>query len=267
MIAKGGQRSSDRIARKVAPAASLAAGLGAVALALAACAARDPPVEAKTGVVAGSKWQIERAIDRITNARVSSALVQTRTVANSFIAFPPPAAMQLTCFKGGPIVRFTFPFKVGSTRNAQLGYAFDQNPGREPDVRFVEGAKNVVIEDPDEVARFASGLAGAATLYVRIRSLNVGRTSAEFEVAGAPAAIAAAYEECPLPKAGDPKAKDPKAKDRKSKKPKVARASAGGEEAEDTPDSPAQYGLSGGDTAWQSEEEAALRQLLGWFGR
>lgn len=265
MIAKGGHRSSDRIARKVAPAVWLAVGLGAAALALAACAARDPLVEGKTGVVSGN-WQIERAVDRITNAPMSSAFVLTRTVANSFIAFPPPAAMQLTCFKDQPIVRFTFPFKVGSTRNAQLGYAFDKSPGREPDVRFVEGSKNVVIEDTAEVARFAAELAGAATLYVRIRSLNAGRTSAEFAVAGAPPAIAAAYAECPLPKAGDPKAKDPKAKDRKPK-PKVARASAAGEEAEDTPDLPAQDGLGGGGTAWQSEEEAALRQLLGWFGR
>ena len=266
MVAKGGHWSSDRIARKAAPAARLAAGLGAAALALSACTARDPLVEARTGAVAGSKWQIERAIDRITNARVSSALIHTRTVANSLIAFPPPAAMQLTCFKGGPIVRLTFAFKVGSTRNAQLGYTFDQNPGREPDVRFVEGAKNVVIEDPEEVARFAAGLAGAKTLYVRIRSLNVGRTSAEFDVAGAPPAIAAAYEDCPPPKAGDPKARDPKAKDRKPK-PKVARASDAGEEAEDASDAPVQYGLGGGDTRWQSEEEAALRQLLGWFGR
>ena len=35
-------------------------------------------------------------------------------------------------------------------------------------------------------------------LYVRIRSLNTARTSAEFKVAGAPAAIAAAYAGCPL---------------------------------------------------------------------
>jgi hypothetical protein len=266
MAAKGGHRSLDRIARKAAPAALLAAGLGAAALSLSACAARDPLVDGRISRVAGN-WQIERAVDRVTHAPVSSAFMHTSTVANSFIAFPPPAAMQLTCFKDEPIVRFTFPFKVGSTRNAQLGYAFDKSPGREPDVRVVEGAKNVVIEDTAEVARFAAELAGATTLYVRIRSLNAGRTSAEFAVAGAPAAIAAAYAQCPLPNAGDPKPRDPKAKDRQSKKPKVARASAAGEEAEDTSDSPAQSGLTGGDTRWQSEEEAALRQLLGWFGR
>jgi hypothetical protein len=264
MIATTGDRFSDSNTRSAAPAALSAAVLGAVALSLAACAARDPLVDGRPRVIAGTNWQIERAVDRITNAPVSSALMQTRTVANSSIAFPPPAAMQLTCFKGGPIVRFTFPFKVGSTRNAQLGYAFDKSPGREPDARFVEGAKNVVIEDTAEVARFTTELAGATTLYVRIRSLNAGRTSAEFAVAGAPPAIAAAYADCPPPKAGDPKAKDPKAKDRTSKKPKVARAS---EEAEDAPDPPSQFGRTVDGAPWQSEEEAALRQVMGWFGR
>jgi hypothetical protein len=41
-------------------------------------------------------------------------------------------------------------------------------------------------------------MATADVLYVRIRSLNSGRTSAEFHVAQAPAAIAAAYAGCPL---------------------------------------------------------------------
>jgi hypothetical protein len=232
-----------------------AAVFGGVALALGACAGpRDPMVEGRTGVTSGP-WQIERAVDQVTQAPVSSAFVLTRTVSNSYVAFPPPAGLQLSCFKGEPIVRFKFPFKIGSTRNAQLGYVFDKNPGREPDARFIEGQKNVVIEDTGEVARFTDELANAKTLYIRIRSLNAGRTSAEFQVDGAPAAIAAAYAGCPI-------VRDPRAK-----KPKVARARAAAESEPEDDDAPALNSLTGIDTARQTEEEAAIRQIMGWFGR
>ena len=120
-------------------------------------------------------------------------------VANGAILFPPPAKLQLICFKEHPAVVFDFAFKIGSTRNAELGYRFDDKPGHQPRVRVVDTYKTVVIEDPNEVALFASELAGSDNLYIRIRSLTAaGRTSAEFKVAGAPAAIAAAYAGCPL---------------------------------------------------------------------
>lgn len=231
------------------PAAFRAAVFASAALAAGACSTpRDPFVEGRSGVTAGN-WQIERAVDRITQAPVSSAFVTTRTVSNTFAAIPGPAALQLGCFKNAPIVRFSFPFKVGSTRNAQLGYAFDQQAGREPDARFVDGYKNVVIEDNAEVASFVAALAGAKSLYVRIRSLNAGRTSAEFAVEGAPEAIAAAYASCPA--VNDPKAR----------KPKVARAQAPSEvEPEDEPAPPEQRPP-------QTELEAAIHQIRGWFGR
>jgi hypothetical protein len=77
-----------------------------------------------------------------------------------------------------PVVVIAFAFKIGSTRNAELGYRFDDKPGHEPRVRVVEDYKRVVIDDPNEVARFAGELATADGLYVRIRSLNTARASA-----------------------------------------------------------------------------------------
>jgi hypothetical protein len=41
-------------------------------------------------------------------------------------------------------------------------------------------------------------LAGSNTLFVRLRSLNGGRTAAEFKVDGNEAAVQAAYADCPL---------------------------------------------------------------------
>jgi hypothetical protein len=56
----------------------------------------------------------------------------------------------------------------------------------------------VVIEDRAEVAQFVSELATSSALYVRTRSLNASRTSAEFKVDGAAAAIDAAFAGCPV---------------------------------------------------------------------
>jgi hypothetical protein len=151
-----------------------------------------------TNTTPSGEWRIERQIDRVTGAPISSVLLMTSRVSNGNAVFAPPAQMQLACFKEHPVVVISFAFKIGSTRNAELGYRFDDKPGHEPRVRVVEDYKRVVIDDPNEVARFAGELATADGLYVRIRSLNTARTSAEFKVAGAPAAIAAAYAGCPL---------------------------------------------------------------------
>ena len=216
-------------------------------------------VEGRAAVASGN-WRIENSIDRITAAPVSSALVGTRSVANSLIPFPQPALLQLICFKGAPIVRFSFQFKVGSTRNAELGYAFDKNPGREPKVRFVEGWRNVVIEDGGEVARFVQDLSAASDLYIRIRSLNAGRTSAEFAVAGAAEAIRQAYAQCPLtpPKAADAKTSGAKAPTRR--RPAASRQTRRGRRRR------GKSASSGSGDGYISEEEAALRQIQGWFG-
>ena len=62
-------------------------------------------------------------------------------------------------------------------------------------------------------------LASSSLLYVRIRSLTAtGRTSAEFKVAGAPAAIAAAYAGCPLTPGAHVNALPPAVRDDKEDK-------------------------------------------------
>lgn len=159
--------------------------------------ARDPVVSTVNAVPAGN-WRIERQTDRITGAPLASAFLMTRTVANSKVVFPQPAMLQLLCFKGNPAVRFAFPFKVGSTRNSVFGYRFDSNPGHETGARFLNDFTTVVIEDPAEVAQFTTELAASKNLYVLIRSLNAGRSSAEFSLDGAAAAINAAFAGCPL---------------------------------------------------------------------
>jgi hypothetical protein len=168
----------------------------ASALSLTACAARDPLVSSSNAAPAGS-WRIERQVDRVTGAPLASAFLTSRSSANSAVAFAQPATLQLLCFKAQPLVRLAFQFRVGSNRNSTLGYRFDDKPGREADARFLQDFRTVVIEDKAEVARFVGELAASNVLYVRIRSLNVGRSSAEFRLDGAPAAIEAAFAGCP----------------------------------------------------------------------
>jgi hypothetical protein len=168
-----------------------------LAFLLSACAARDPFV-AHPATVASGDWRLERQVDRVTGVATSTAFTVTRISSNTLVDYPRPAQLNLTCFKEQPIVRFVFDFKVGATRNSVLGYRFDDKPGREVEARFLQDYRVVVIEDRAGVAQFVNDLATSEVLYVRIRSLNTGRSSAEFRLNGAPAAIEAGFAGCPL---------------------------------------------------------------------
>lgn len=166
------------------------------ALLLAACTGRDPYVTGAFGRI--DEWGTEKHTDRVTGAPVSNSFLATRKVSYGAILIPPPAHLQLICFKEQPAVVVSFDFKIGSTRNAEVAYHFDQKPGHEPHVRIVDDHKTVLIDDPKEVPQFTNELATSENLYLRIRALTAPRTSAEFTVTGAAPMIAAAYANCPL---------------------------------------------------------------------
>jgi len=173
-----------------------------MALLLCACA-RDPYVVSPTTALSpgdwtsAGNWRIERQPDRVTGKPISSAILITRNSSSSNSLVTQNASMQIGCFMGKPIVQFDFANKIGTDPNSLLGYRFDDKPGREIGARFLQKAGAVAIEEPAEVAQFVSDMATSHSLYVRLRSLNAGRTSAEFAVDGAPAAIKAALAECP----------------------------------------------------------------------
>ncbi len=167
-----------------------------VALLTAACQMRDPYVSLSDTTRSGA-WQIDRQTDRVTGATLPSAATMG-TASSSNDPYPRWAQLQLTCFEKQPLVRFAFAFKVGSDKNSTLGYRFDDKPGHDSaNSRILTGYTVAVIEDRAEVIRFVEELATSQILYVRIRSLNAGRTSAEFKLDGAPAAIAAGFADCP----------------------------------------------------------------------
>jgi len=176
--------------------------------ALAACMSPDPYVANPASTMSGN-WKIEKQVDRITGVPVPSAMLIIDNASNSFAERAQPASMQLTCFEGKPMVRFAFEFKVGTDPNSFLGYRFDEKPGHDNvPARFLQEYRTVVIEDRAAVTTFANELAGSSALIIRIRSLAAGRTTAEFKLDGAPAALEAAFAGCPLtPPAPPPEAK------------------------------------------------------------
>ena len=139
------------------------AASAALAVLLLAGCAEDPYVYGGKRQTVG-RWLIEQQTDRITGAPISNAQVNSTTVSNGGIPFPRPARMQVLCFKEQAAVLVVFEFKIGSTRNAELGYRFDDKPGHQPTVRIVEGYKSVVIETPAEVAQFVNEMATSKVL-------------------------------------------------------------------------------------------------------
>ena len=189
-----------------------AVGAIVAALMLSACAAARDPFVSNASAVPSGDWRIERQVDRITGTPLSSAFTISKNSSNSLFPYALPVQLNLLCFKDQPIVRMVFNFKVGSNREATLGYRFDDKPGHEADARFLQDYKTVVIEDKPEVAQFVSELATSDVLYVRIRSLNSGRTTAEFRLNGGPAAIEAGFAGCPLSTDQGPRRKSAQAR-------------------------------------------------------
>jgi hypothetical protein len=174
--------------------------VGTIVLAACTASTKDPIVTAIGGPV--GNWRVERQIDRITGAPISNAWLDTISSSNTYVDFPKPAQLEISCFRDHePMITFKFAFKVGSSPNAVLAYRFDDKPGHEPAARFMLSERKVVIEGRAEAARFLDEMAASQLLYVRIRSLNAGRTAAEFRLDGAAAAIDAGLSRChALPK-------------------------------------------------------------------
>jgi hypothetical protein len=151
---------------------------GAAVWLLAACARNPFVIISPYNTTPSGDWRIEKQVDRITGAPVSNAFLTSRQAASTAALVAPPAHLQLACFKQQPSVLIAFDFKIGSTRNAELGYRFEDKPGHEPTVRIIDAYPRAFITEPDEVTRFVNEMATTDMLYMRIRSLNSGRTSA-----------------------------------------------------------------------------------------
>lgn len=170
----------------------MVAGLG-----LGGCA-RDALVT-PLGETRSGEWYIAHQVDRISDTELPSSTLFS-LASNSNYDWPRVSSLQLTCFDGMPLIRFAFDVKIGTSRNTALAYRFDDKPGHEDvESRVVRNNQIVVIEDTAAIATFVSEMAGARNLYVRVRSINGGRTAVEYPLAGSAAAVRAAFGRCKMP--------------------------------------------------------------------
>jgi hypothetical protein len=166
------------------------------ALLLAACMAGDASLPGALQQPSENVWKVEEKPDQITGLPAATAWIRTLSTSNSKTWENRPAALQLMCFKGNPIIRLNFAIRVGSNRNSTVGYRFDEKPGREVSATFMPDFKTIIIDEKADVEQFLSELTEASRLLVRVTSLYAGRTTAQFVLSGAPAAIEAAYGPC-----------------------------------------------------------------------
>jgi hypothetical protein len=163
-----------------------------------------------TGPDAGS-WKIERGYDRILGkpSAVAHLDARSRNAREAELRYPnyqlQIGSLQLTCFDNTPVVRLEFNHRIGSNRTSTLSYRFDENPGRDAQARFLATYKIAVIEDSKEVALFVDQLRTSSKLYVRVVSHVAGTSTVEFPLKGAPVAIDAAFQNCPVDSPSKPR--------------------------------------------------------------
>jgi hypothetical protein len=173
---------------------SLFAVAGLIALGLSACAAQGPILAAAENTP--GEWQITRKIDPVSGAAYSTAVLETSRISNAAFALAGSALMQPVCFKGEPLVHFTFGFQLGANATSTIAYRFDGKPGHNITPHFLRGNTMFVIDRKSEVEAFVKELAVSDVLILQISSLTKGQTTAEFHVSGAKAAIDAALASC-----------------------------------------------------------------------
>ena len=165
---------------------------------LGGCGTPRDPYVTSAGDTASGNWKIAHQPDKINGENLPSATVRAMA-SNTYAANAKDSMLQITCFDRQPVVRFAFAFKVGSDKNTILGYRFDDKPGRDSvTARVLTGETSIVIDNPVAVAQFVNDLTGSHKLYVRIRSLTLGRTTAEYPLEGSDAAVQAAFAGCPV---------------------------------------------------------------------
>jgi len=130
-------------------------------------------------------WRITTRVDSVTGAKILNVRLEARKTAHDGLFLAPDALLQLGCLKNHPLIHVAFAFQIGSKADSEISYRFDNQPAQPVEARILRGLRIMVIEDKNEVAKFIDGLATANALYLVISSLDKGRTSAEFRVAGA----------------------------------------------------------------------------------
>lgn len=170
-----------------------------VAFLLGICAGRDVLATA-AGAESSGDWQITKEIDSVTGAKILNMKIEARKTAHDGLFLPPDALLQLGCLKNHPLIHISFALQIGSKADSEILYRFDDKPAQPVEARILRGLRIFVIEDKTQVKQFFDGLGTANVLYIMIDSLDKGKTSVEFRVAGAQTPIDLLSGNCPAKK-------------------------------------------------------------------
>lgn len=152
------------------------------------CLGRGPPSTPAEAASSGD-WQITQKVDSVTGSKLTNVLLRSSKTTHDGLMFAPNAVMQFVCLKGRPLIHLMFGFQIGSKADTEVSYRFDEGPAQPVQPRILRGLQIAVIENKAEVAEFLRALPTANALYLVVNSLAEGRTSAEFRVSGAQAAV------------------------------------------------------------------------------
>lgn len=155
--------------------------VAALGLAALAAMAVQPAVAASFEAMLASRWQWSEGIDRITDERVSRAILLTVAITDMQLGIA-EARIALTCTGGKPVMDVDWSFKAAGKRNLTLEYRFAGRPGRSLTVRYVNRSRQEVT-DLAGIRRFLADARRSDRLRLRVTSDAYGAREATFRAA------------------------------------------------------------------------------------
>jgi len=141
-------------------------------------------------------WQVQPHTDRISGEQKMLAKLMTFRARQDSHRRAATAGILLTCAAGKPYVAIIFIGLVSSRTTADFSYRIDSNPGRNLTANAYSERRGVALTNEQHVSEFLRQLGPSSTLFVRINSPRIGLSEAEFNTAGAAAAMDAALGKC-----------------------------------------------------------------------
>jgi hypothetical protein len=143
-------------------------------------------------------WRVEPHTDRISGEQKTLAKLMTFKATQQSRQRSMTAGLMISCAGGKPYVAILFVGLVSSRATADMSYRFDSNPGRNLKATASSDRRGIHFTNEQHVAEFLRQLGPSSTLVVRVDSPRIGLSEAEFNTAGAAAAIDAALGKCRL---------------------------------------------------------------------
>ena len=150
-------------------------------LVLLFAAAMEPAVGATFEAALATRWQWSEGIDRITDQKVSRAILRTVEIVDMQLGLG-EARLALACTGGVVVMNIDWSFKAAGRTNLSLEYRFAGHRGRSLKARYVNRSREEVT-DLGGIRRFLADARLSDRLRLRVTSDLAGVTEATFRAA------------------------------------------------------------------------------------